>query len=668
MIAIDSETKLFSAGCLAPPLVCVSACNDAFETSLYHQLDKNCEDFLYHSFRNEHIVGQNFAYDTCVFAARYPALLADIFAAYFDGRIVDTRLDQRLIDLAQGQLNGYRDSKGVYHKFLYSLNALSQRHGFGEMEKDEYRMRYGEWIDLPLSQWVEGAKKYALDDALRTRQVHGAQTQYSYWLKDSAAQARAAFALQLMSCRGIVTDRRACESFIEATKKEIETAKKLLLEHKILRDTGSKDTKAAKRFMLQSLIDLTNEPVSVEQLENEVKIQCELIDIKAQKFPPQMIEVLDIEVPITKTGGIRLDAEACRDSGSPVLKAYATFTSANTLMEKAETLLMGTQVPLQTSFEVLLETGRISSRAPSKPLIGDNFLNIRTAPGLRECMVPRKGFVWCSIDGNYAELCAWSQIQHWLFGGSKMGDAINAKQDPHCILGADLMGIEYEEMVAHKKEGEYAKHRQLAKIGDFGYLANMGPKKLAASVNKKAKTPADRLTVQLATVIKQKFIRAWDAQPYFDWGRDLTENTGFASLKQFVSERVRGNCNYTQLLNSPFQGLIADALKASLLPISHECYVVKSSPLYGSRILLHLYDEHILELREECAHEAAYRARDIMMEVANNQYLPDVNLSGEPAISRCWTKGADTVFDSNGRLICWEDSSEYKAMMEKKAA
>jgi len=615
-IAWDTETELIDRGKLAPPVICLSTCDSSIDPKLYHWTDTGpvIKDIL----ENHDMVGQNIAYDMACVCAQWPEHMPLVFAAYFEGRVSDTMLNERLIHIARGCLDGEYGPQGVWIKYGYSLKDLAERYGLGVLDKDQYRLRYAEFKHVPLSEWPEGARNYALTDARVTYQVFAQQMFYEEFLQDSAAQARAHFALHLMSVRGMITDAAACDAFIRQTQREIANARSLLETHGIVREDGSRDTKRAKTRM---------------------EMVC---------------NVLGLPVKETDTGGVSLSAEATRDTGDDVLMAYSLYTSSNTALERAKLLREGSYgLPLQTSFQPLVETGRISSREPMAPLVGQNFTNLPRKAGLRECFIPRPGFVFCSIDLNSAELHAVAQIQLWALGHSTLATALNKQIDVHSLLGSELEGCSYEEFLAEKK-GRFKKTREWAKAGNFTFWGGGRAKSFVASTNGKIEEKADKLTLQDGFRIYTAWERAWtpESQEYFGWTRQMIGD-GLATIKQFISGRVRANVDYCTTANTFFQGLVADAVKAALLPIAHECYVVKESPLYGSRPLLDLHDEIFLELVEEKAHDAAYRARDILVNTCNETYFPDVPVSAQPALMARWHKEADMVH-LNGRLICWK--------------
>lgn len=122
----------------------------------------------------------------------------------------------------------------------------------------------------------------------------------------------------------------------------------------------------------------------------------------------------------------------------------------------------------------------------------------------------------------------------------------------------------------------------------------------------------------------------------------------------------RGGTSYVTG-NSYFQGLTADGAKAAMWEIAKECYGVASgegattryaarqSPLYGSRMVLFLHDEFILESPEARASGAAERLGEIMVDQMK-RYLPDVPVSASPVITRTWQKGAKPL-RVGGKLV-----------------
>lgn len=648
-VSLDLETALIEAGRLDPDLVCAQFCDESYEPALLDHMHAEqaiadlltCEDIV--------IVGANIAFDFGVILREYPKLRNAVFAAYRAGRILDIQLAQRLIDIGHGELDGTYNHLGMYVKYYYSLAVLHERWGLGVLQKEgTWRLRYGELRGVRLEDYPEEAKRYALDDAAATLKIWALQSSaYPHMIKDLAAQARAAFALHLMSIRGAVTDARACDEYLEATKLEIEGYKKLLVEHGLLRpDTpkkaGSRDTKAAQDYMARA--------VAQSGLEN-----------------PKM----------TDGGKFSLDAEACRDVGDPVMKAYSAFVSAKSTLTRVEKLKLGSgDVPLQSSFVSLVNNGRTASREPKaddrdkvtgvRMPVGVNLQNMPRGGMSRQVFVPRRGFKLNSVDYPGAELHTFAQVEFWLTGKSLIGDALNAGKDLHCVLAAALLNCSYEECYVNRKTGKYKWARQLCKNVNFGMLAYMGAKRLMQTINVGAKKREDRIDLALAEKLRALWLDIWQTQPYFDAiSNTLNTSGGLATVEQFISGRVRGKLSFTELANTYFSGLAADAFKAALWALTEECYTDERSVLYGSRPLLPVHDEIICEIQDnENLSEAAWRQAEIMSEVFS-QYTPDYPIHAKPALMNVWLKSAEDVMNENGKLRCFNPRTDDKDFKEE---
>src|SRR5690606_1086930 len=121
------------------------------------------------------------------------------------------------------------------------------------------------------------------------------------------------------------------------------------------------------------------------------------------------------------------------------------------------------------------------------------------------------------------------------------------------------------------------------------------------------------------------FMRAWCEMPlYFDHMGRLTAE-GPAVFTQFYSERERGDCYFTRLCNTPFQGLAADGAKrAGQLLVKH-AYRVPSSPMFGTRPSGFIHDEYLVNSRREQA-EAALPEVERLMVLGMQRFIPDVKI------------------------------------------
>lgn len=235
IVAIDTETWLLEPGLMAPPLVCVTTAESGKDSQLIHRRDPNCLLVLqaYLEDPNVVVVGQNFAYDAAVIIQAFPELTSLVFDKYEAGLICDTQIREQLMDIASDRLRHGR----------YSLKALVKSYFDTELEKDEWRLRYKELDNVPVSEWPSGAKDYATLDAEYTLQVYEAQASAAddyldekrpYALINETAQTAGAFALHLTAAWGIRTNKASVDLLESSTRARLEELKDVLIQAEIL--------------------------------------------------------------------------------------------------------------------------------------------------------------------------------------------------------------------------------------------------------------------------------------------------------------------------------------------------------------------------------------------------------------------------------------------------
>ena len=102
MISWDTETHLIKPGCSAPRLVCGTFDDGKSETTI--ALREETLDKVERLLKEEHSVGQHIFYDLGVVAAERKEMIPLIFDALDQGRVTDTRVRQKMIDNANGEL------------------------------------------------------------------------------------------------------------------------------------------------------------------------------------------------------------------------------------------------------------------------------------------------------------------------------------------------------------------------------------------------------------------------------------------------------------------------------------------------------------------------------------------------------------------------------------
>ena len=639
----DCEGHLIRPALLAPPMVSLQYARDNEDVRVLHaNLEQDeVERQITHAIRHDLLIGHNIAFDLALVACRFPHLMEDIFKAYADNRVTDTMIRQRLIDLSQGTLEGFMYLNAKNTKITYDLAFLAFRYANVVLDKSTWRLRYSELDTVPVSEWDPGAKNYAGDDVVWTRvsYAHQEKERHTGSLRDEFRQARAAWMLHLMMCWGMRTDSAKIDEWEAQIRARQTAARGLVLSSGLLRVKGSKetkDTKAAKAAMvrargLSATLTLTGE---------QRKCLGDTVDLAfVGKYAA-------------------LDEEACRDSGDASLEAYAAYTSLTNMLSKdVPAVRQGLTYPIQSRFQTLIATGRTSSSGginDKGPLYTYQVQNVRREPGLRECFRARDGYVLIARDFSGMELHSWSQCCITLLGHSDMATALNAGVDAHLDFARDFMldGMPYEEAKSRKKEERVKEARQAAKAGNFGLPGGLGATTFRAFAK-------GTYGVILDEDGAKKIIKGWktkwsEAQEWLNYiSRMMNRSTRRTTIEQLFVGRIRADCSFPEAANGYFQGLAADAAKAAGFELAREAYTVKSSPMHGCRPWNFVHDEFIYEAPEDQAHEAYIRLGEIMEEQAA-RFCPDVPPRTEGAMMINWSKAAEEIRDSNGRVIPYE--------------
>ena len=641
LLSFDLETHLVQPGLLAPPIVCGSFA-DRFEdggfwSRLLHAEGVLTNVALYLESDEFIWVGANIAYDFgCVLAAR-PDLLPRIWKAYEEERVFDVLIAGTLDAIYGGRLKDdglyLRNGKRI-HSGRYSLATVVEDYlGRADAKKnDRWRRSYALLEHLPIEQWPEDARQYPIDDAVNTLEAAEAQIKECHNLHDLPRQAHAHFCAHLGAVWGLRTDPAKVAALKSDVDRHIEEMQGWMIEQKLLKKGGTKKK---------------------PKWTKDTKVIKELVYKAYDGLPPT-----------TEGGDIATSREALSESGDPVLEKLAGVSKWEKLRTYADSLSELGEKPLNVSCNILLNTGRASY---------DGLVQLMPRKGgVRECFVPRKGRVFSSVDYAAIEMSTLAQVCLWALGTSKLAEAINADMDPHSLFGAEMTGVTYEAFLAHKKEPREKGYRQAAKAANFGFPGMMGPGKFVVAKKRDGERVCEWIhrdgqcgrekkvyefregsqslcvrCVEEATKLRQFYFRQWpEMQSYFKWVTAQGEE-----VEQFVSKRVRGGCSAPAAANTRFQGLAADGAKAALIALTKEMYLDRSSPLYGSRLLVFAHDETFLEIPEELGHEAAHRQAEIMV-AEMRRYVPDVKVKAEPALMTVWTKEAEAKYE-NGRLVPW---------------
>jgi hypothetical protein len=399
---------------------------------------------------------------------------------------------------------------------------------------------------------------------------------------------------------------------------------------------------------------------------------------RTDKFDPKKSNVDDC---------IAIDSDACRLSEDNALIAYAELTHvAKMLTADIPTLKKGVDRPIHTHYEVLLETGRISSAGPNvtnRARGEGKEVKLRDGstrpgrPGDRECFVPREGNVLIDCDYPQLELYCLAQVCKWALGYSNLGDVLLAGKDPHTDFarfivaagGAPLLTYE-EAAIAIKQNGKEGRPlhqlyqalknaRDAAKGCNFGKPGGLGAETM---VSYAAKSYGVIRTEDQWRELFVLWDKQWPEMPdYFEFinGLETFDGSGEFVVPQMWSGRLRAGATYCAACNSFYQGLGADVAKRAGAYIFRACYVVGVDPeLFGCTPVNFIHDQMMVEAPEERAQVAAMRVEHWMRQAAID-VLPDYGQAmatkTEAILCRRWSKNAEAVRAEDGSLGVWED-------------
>jgi DNA polymerase-1 len=612
VIAFDTETYLIEPGRLAPKLVCLSY-HEQGQTRLLDAKDGIewfTETLLNLEAKDQTLIGHNVSFDMGVMVQNCPELMPLVWEAYDSHRILDTMIADRLYHIEKGW---YKIDPKTSRPPRFSLAACVERY-FGEQISgkegdDAWRLRYHELADIPLTEWPNEARKYALNDASYTWRI---------WQKipkspNLVAQCQSDWSLHLISAWGLRTDPVAVQALTHELEQTVTATVGELLEAGIY-----KQHKTGKQSKDMAVIRA------------------------------RVNEAYNGKAPTTPKGATSTAVATLEESGDPVLEKLAGISNDQKLLNTYIPVLQeGTKHPLNPHY-YLVESGRTSSRKP-------NVQNQPRKGGVRECFIPREGYVYVACDYHVAELCALAQVLLHKFAKSKMADALNAGRDLHLETAAGILGQSYEKTVAAFKTGDkkVKETRQLAKAMNFGLPGGLGAKTFADYARTSYGVDIDENKAQQ---LKDRWIESYpEMRLYFDHISEAIGFEGHFTAQQLYSDRLRGQLGYCDGCNTYFQGLTADGARAAVTEVVRAT-LTPGDPLHGSRAVAFIHDEILIESPEDKAANAAHRLSCVMI-AGMKPFLPDMIVKADAHIMRRWYKDAEPVFDDRGELQPWEPKS-----------
>lgn len=596
---------------------------------------------------DDHLIAHNARFDLSVCAAERPRLTPLIFKAYTEGRIHDTGLRQKILDIAKGTLKyEFNEDTGEFKAQKYGLADLCwkilRKWRFGDKEGDVWRLRYYTLDGVPVEDWPPAAVKYSLEDSIdaldiffiqETDQIHG------HLLEMEWSQTQPDWALQLMSVWGSRTNAAEIavlrEEFQEVYDKQVQ----ICLEYKLVRRKKEKGVYKWARHMdvIYALVEETYEKHGLDVPMTEGGKG----EVKNPKVSTSRDAMLMREWPHIET--------------HPGMKAVAELVRVGKLLSTYIPMLeLGTVVPINPRYNCILETYRTSC---SKP----NIQNLPRDGGVRNCWHARPGYVYGFCDYDTLEMRTLAQICIWLFGFSDIAEAIKEGKDLHAAFAAAMLGLSYEEALEKLESGdsEVKESRQGAKIANYGMAGGMGH----LAFIEYARGFGVEMSVERAKELHHGFRLMWPEMVlYFkhcsEISNDKDKDLGINQFELFVSGLIRGDVGYTQTCNTGFQNLAAMGAKKSLFDVAYACYVDEESPLFGCRPWLFAHDEIGMEIPFDGTDvgrvkaSAAMKELEVLMIAAMERFVPDVPIGATGALCFTWLKGAKPIHrEINGKEV-----------------
>lgn len=733
--AYDVETHRTEAGIKAPPLVCSSVARLGQDghavgellfsgpggVTSWRALKRLLESDVV-------IVGANIAFDMLVgvVAASLEGvdLMPLVYAAYEAGRVFDVLIAEKLHAIANGHLgedprtgrklqNPETGRQGDYSLAICVDLRLGRKDA---KANDEYRSRYHELEDLPLETWPPEARQYPIDDAVNTLLCAIAQVRQCDNLHDLRHTVYQAWCLHVDAAWGLRTSMIATETLAAAAQAARTAGLPRFQRVGFIRKDGSEDQAAVK---LATVLAYGADPLS-ECSVCKGKKRIPSTTSKTKGATKTCVDCngtgLDLydgqcKVPMTEPstkfprGSVQIGRDQLTESGDELLVEYGTYQEDDKVLDTYVPFLRGGyDRPITLWPNVPLDTGRVSYRDKSQVLPRQVSVPLQEAldgsgvTGVRDCVRARPGWVFYSNDFTGGELVTLSESCVERVGYSVLGEALNRGIDVHSDLGAQILGIRYEEFSKKKHKNV----RQAAKPANFGFPGRMGAARLVITQRKQGPDtecedgpsnlgrgkrgykglrfclllgvaqrcgevkltewrerpipPTCRACLDVAEQIKRAWFKKWpEMKPYLDWHQRNADLNG--RVVQHYSKRVRGGIDGGSGANGDFQGLLADISRAAHCRVSHEQRVDRSSVLYGNaRGIVFAHDELFGEAREHVGAECSERVNEIMIEEFRRRCPRHAAAcKAEPTLMRAWRKAAECVRDASGRLMVWED-------------
>ncbi len=615
---LDLETCLIRPGLCAPPVTVCSIYRPGLGVKLFgtYDLEREVLELLETGWV---IVGHNIAYDMLCLWEWYPRLRLAIKVAYEEGRILDTGLVWRIIEISKGDMRG-----GL------ALDRLCQMVGLNHQSKhstdedgEEIRLGFGKHWGTDLSGLSQAEVEYCMDDVVLCWKLfervwnQGWATQ-----RDVAKLCRTDFCLKAISAFGLRADPGVVDTLeAEARRETAKLAERAIELGFMRREKNKPNPVKTLRNIQQAIADSYRVPVRCGEGRNRNRLYPDesLVDVSS-------LEEMGI---ITDTGAISTGKGVLRESGDEDLIAVADMQEWMAVLNKDVKLFRHGIFHTRFGFANTLRT------TSSRP----NIQNFRKKAGVRECIRSLWG---CFVASDYVGLenGTLAELIVRYTGRRGMANNISNGFDYHCEVGRqiDPRHLPYDEFKALVEAGDKAAKlaRGAAKPLNFGLPGNMRKPLTFQSYARDGY--GVKITVDRAAELMQlwwdtqddqmaylKFIETFQVDPGNRWSLYAVPIPG--------TDIIRRGATSCAAANTGFQALgmqtAADAL-----------WLIVIGQLMGEvpgRACAFVHDEVISDCKPLDRDQVAYYHNKYMIEAAEEN-LPNVRMAVDHSAFDRWTK------------------------------
>lgn len=651
--SVDLESALIRPALAAPPPVCMSVFRPEGQADPGARLYGHGEwqPVFARLLADERIsvVGHNFAYDAGLVLQWAPELRVALFAAYDQGRILDTGLAQRLVEIETGDKRG-----------KLSLDQLGARYGLhvdkgakGE-DGENVRLGFGKFLGLPAAALPPAYRDYALGDADATHRLLGRILQRGLVSRRALAKmARSDLALKLVSAYGLVVDPDRVAALEDAARETLTELQGAMIAEGFMRWERGKPqpvrTMAAIRRAVAAAYG--------------IPVDDKGCPTAAAKEDERAWRELVAQGVITDKGNVSTSKLVLEESGEPLLEHLGEYGEWAAVWNKDLKVFRwcaehGLPIHSKFGFAGTLRStcsGGGNQKNAVVAVPGMNQQNLRKKEGIRECIRSRLGGL-VATDYTGLENGTLAQTIVWALGRRGMADKINAGHNFHAEVGCHILGREptpenMRALLAAKEAGNkdakaaYNAAKPL-NFGLPGFMQKPETVQSYARIGYKVDRPVDfwRGMIDL-------------------WYR--TQHDQVAYLKEYVescavspgrpgslynvsipgTDIVRRGATRTAAANTGFQGLGAVVATEGL-------YLVVRAQMLGKmpgKACAFVHDEVISDCARDDVEQTRYWQEKLMLAAAS-ALMPDLKMKVASVAMTNWSKEATATYDERGRL------------------